>query len=101
MAWPKGKLKAKTGGRVKGSKNKDTTALINLYDAFREVITDMGGKEYVAKFAKEYPREFMAAAVKLTGIFNARLEVSGPNGGPIPTRIEVALIGSTRTDNQS
>jgi hypothetical protein len=102
MAWPQGKKRIKTGGRVKGvSKNKDNTALFNLYEGYKEVMLDLGGKEYIASFAEKYPREFMAAAVKLEQIFSpSKLEITGANGGPIPHKVEVAFIGAEIKNNQ-
>ena len=58
--WPKGKPRGRTGnagkGRVKGVKNKLTQSATQAFDyAFNE----NGGAEWLAKWAKDNPTDFM------------------------------------------
>jgi hypothetical protein len=60
MAKPKGS--PKTGGRVKGTPNKNTAA---LKDAILAALDKVGGQSYLERIAEEDPKTFCALLGKV------------------------------------
>jgi hypothetical protein len=75
-------------GRPKGVSNKSTRL---IRDAFIKVFQDRGGHKGLAEWAEGNPDEFYKLASKLCP---REMEVSGPDGGPIQTSVEVALVAA-------
>lgn len=94
MGWPKGKPRGKkTGGRTAGAQNKvPKAAKISAKDRVEEVDAELTqSKKGLAQQAKDDPKWFYEKIwVK---ILPKVAEISGPDGGPIPTSIEVRFIG--------
>ena len=72
----------KTGGRKKGTPNKDTAELREMILA---ALDRAGGIGYLARRAKDTPGAFMALLGKVLP-----MQVTGPDGGPIEHRIASA-----------
>jgi hypothetical protein len=68
----------KTGGRVAGTPNKNTTA---LKDAIMAALNTVGGQAYLERVAKEDPRTFCTLLGKVLP-----MQVTGEGGGPIVMR---------------
>jgi len=73
MARPKGM--EKTGGRKKGTPNKQTTA---LKDMILNVLHKAGGEGYLLEQAKEDPKTFLALVGKVLP-----LQVTGDKDNPL------------------
>lgn len=71
----------KTGGRVKGKPNKNTTA---LKDMILAALDGAGGMNYLRRQAVENPGPFMTLVGKVLP-----LQVTGANGGPIQTETTI------------
>ena len=66
MPWPKGKTKAKTGGRRKGSKNIAPGAKSpELRELVLRALEAVGGQEYLEGIARDEPRAFLALVGRL------------------------------------
>lgn len=65
----------KTGGRVKGTPNKNTTA---VKDMVVQALSESGGVEYLKKIAEENPTAFLTLVGKVIP-----LQVTGEGGGPL------------------
>ena len=65
----------KTGGRQKGSLNKNTR---QLKDMVLQALDESGGVEYLKKRAIDNPAAFMTLVGKVLP-----LQVTGENGGPV------------------
>ena len=68
----------KTGGRVAGTPNKNTTA---LKDAIMAALDKVGGQAYLERVAKEDPKTFCTLLGKVLP-----MQVTGEGGGPIVMR---------------
>jgi hypothetical protein len=69
----------KTGGRVKGTRNRVTTALLDaIHNAFEEV----GGQKYLVKVAQEDPKTFCQLLVRAMPV-NANFRLGTQEGDPI------------------
>lgn len=77
-------------GRVKGSKNKTTTA---VKEALTAVYAKKGGDAALLTWAKENETEFY----KLWGRM-LPMEHTGEGGGPIQTSMTVAFVGVRRNE---
>ena len=89
-------VKGKSGnpkGKVKGTQTKATTS---VKEAFRLAFEGIGGVKALIEWAKDEKTEFFKIYSKL---LPKELEVSGADGGPIKTSIEVKFIGSDKQDN--
>jgi hypothetical protein len=90
---PAGEKRPKTGGRKKGSRNKTTVA---IREAMLQVFADMQnttGREngHFLDWALDNSTDFYKLATRLLP-----LQVTGENGGPVITRIE--LVAPTAED---
>ena len=72
----------KTGGRVKGTPNKTTTA---LKEAILAALDTVGGQAYLERVAEEDPKTFCTLLGKVLP-----MQVSGDGGGPITLAIKWA-----------
>jgi hypothetical protein len=68
----------KTGGRVAGTPNKNTTA---LKDAIMAALDTVGGQAYLERVAQEDPKTFCTLLGKVLP-----MQVTGEGGGPIVMR---------------
>ncbi len=75
-------------GRPKGKSNR-STAIIR--EAFLAVFEERGGKKGLLAWSNDNPDEFYKLVGKMVP---KEMELSGPDGGPIQTSIEVKFIGS-------
>lgn len=74
----------KTGGRSKGTPNKlSSGAKANIEAVFQKI----GGQAEMAKWAKDNQTEFYKLYARLLPH-----QVTGENGGPIQTAIEVSFV---------
>lgn len=73
-------------GRKAGTPNKNTTA---LKDMILGALAGAGGQAYLQKQAKDNPAAFMTLVGKVLP-----LQVSGPDGNPIPIRLTVHFVNS-------
>lgn len=77
----------KTGGRSKGTPNRISA---DLRDMIAGALSDVGGREYLAKQARENPSAFLTLIGK-----TIPKEITGPNGKDfIPTKILIELVGA-------
>src|SRR5262245_25884522 len=72
----------KTGGRQKGTQNKIST---DVRAIILGALNDVGGKDYLAKHAKESPCALMTLIGK---VLPTQTHLSGPNEEPIQMSIE-------------
>lgn len=80
----------KTGGRKKGTPNKINTDLRGMIIG---ALSDVGGREYLARQAEENPAAFMS----LVGRVLPR-EVVGEGGGPIQVKtVERVIVKNNET----
>ena len=73
-------------GRPKGSRNK-------LFEAFIRVLCDdfeKGGPEVIERLREEQPAQYANVIARL---MPKLLELSGPDGGEIPTKGTIEFIG--------
>ena len=77
-------------GRPKGKQNKTTTA---MKEAFILAFEKRGGIEALMTWADANETEFYRIIGKM---IPKELEVSGPEGGPIPMRAEVVFVGKSQ-----
>jgi hypothetical protein len=78
-------------GRPKGVPNKVSTS---MKQAIAEAFEQLGGTERMVKWAKEDPKhltEFYKLAARLIPV---ETQVSGANGGPIQTVLEVVGVSN-------
>ena len=75
-------------GRKAGVSNKSTRL---IRDAFVKVFEARGGHKGLQEWAEQNPDEFYKLSAKLCP---KEMEVSGPEGGPIQTIVEVQFVGS-------
>ena len=64
-----------------------------IRDAFIEAFHKIGGTKSLVEWGKEQPGEFYKIIAKLCP---KEVEVSGPDGGPIQTSVEVALVAASQ-----
>lgn len=88
MPFQKGNTFGKKG-KPKGAVNRTTLSVKN---AFLEAFEKRGGVKALLAWANDEPSEFYKIMGKMCP---KELEVSGPNGGPITTRVEVAFVESS------
>lgn len=74
----------KLGGRVKGTPNKVTS---DLRAMILGALDKAGGIKYLLKQAEENPSAFLTLAGKCMP-----KEISGPNGGDIPTSVVFRFV---------
>lgn len=90
--------RAKTGGRKKGTPNKTTVA---VKEAMLSVFADLqaeagGGNAHMLGWARDHSTDFYKLSSKLLP-----LQVTGAEGGPVITRIElVGVAPKPRSDDQ-
>lgn len=75
-------------GKVKGTQTKQTQS---VKEAFRLAFEGIGGVTALIKWAKREKTEFFKIYSKL---LPKELEVTGADGGPIKTTVEVKFVGS-------
>ena len=92
MPYQKGeKWKGRAGpGRPKGVPNKISTS---AREAVLQVFEAIGGVAAFSKWAKENPTEYYKIHSRL---LPKEVELSGTDGGPIKTSIEVKFIGAKK-----
>lgn len=78
MARPKGS--PKSGGRIKGTPNKVTSA---FKTAVLNVFNENGGEGWLSRWAMENPTEFFKIAARLIP-----QEITGKDGGPIEMQVK-------------
>lgn len=86
MAAPKGTRPPAAGkGRKVGSVNKLSADVKGM---ILQALTGAGGASYLQRQADENPAAFMALVGKVLP-----MQVTGQDGGPIRTRLEVTFVG--------
>lgn len=85
-----GTFKKAGPGRPKGSPNKTTAS---VKEALKAVYAEHGGDKALLAWAKDNETEFY----KLWGRMLPQ-EVSGPDGGPIRTALQVGFASGSKTD---
>ena len=75
----------KTGGRQAGTPN-----VTNAYvkDMILMALSDKGGWRYLSKQADENPTAFMTLLGKVLP-----MQITGQDGGPLQTRLEITFVG--------
>ncbi len=68
----------KTGGRVAGTPNRNTTA---LKDAIMAALDTVGGQSYLERVAEEDPKTFCMLLAKVLP-----MQLTGEGGGPVVIR---------------
>lgn len=86
MARPKGGKKF--GGRAKGTPNKLPQDVKNM---ILTALSNKGGAAYLERQADENPVAFMSLVGKVLP-----MQVTGENGGPLRTSLEIRFVGSDR-----
>lgn len=81
----------KTGGRTKGVPNKVNADIKSM---ILQALSGAGGAAYLQRQADENPAAFMTLVGKVLP-----MQVTGENGGPVKTRLEIAFVD--RTDRAS
>lgn len=79
-------------GRPKGSQNKFTADVKGM---ILEALSGAGGAAYLQRQADENPAAFMTLVGKVLP-----LQVTGENGGPVRTRIEIAIVDPTSSGRE-
>ncbi len=74
----------KTGGRQKGTANKNTAA---LKDAILNVLHRVGGEDYLASVAIADPKTFCTLLGKILP-----MQIAGDPDAPVKHRIEVHIV---------
>lgn len=75
-------------GRPKGKQNRDT---ITANEATLYAFDDIGGRKAYAKWCKDNPDLFYTKIY--SKLIKQGVEVTGADGGPIKTTIEVEFVG--------
>lgn len=81
MPVPKG---TRIGGRQKGTPNKNTA---EIKEMIIQALSNKGGVTYLERQADENPTAFMTLVGKVLP-----MQVTGEGGGPVRTRIEIAIV---------
>lgn len=79
---------AKVGGKVKGTPNKLPQDIKNM---ILTALSNKGGAAYLERQADENPVAFMALVGKVLP-----MQVTGENGGPVRTSLEIRFVSSDR-----
>lgn len=74
----------KTGGRTKGVPNKINADIKGM---ILQALSGVGGAAYLQRQADENPAAFMTLVGKVLP-----MQVTGQDGGPVRTRIEIAIV---------
>ena len=86
MPVPKG---TRIGGRQKGTPNKLNADVKSM---ILEALSGAGGAAYLQRQADENPAAFMSLVGKVLP-----MQVTGENGGPLKTRLEITFVGPDRS----
>lgn len=86
MAAPKGH--ARWGGRKKGAPNKLNADVKGM---ILTALNGAGGAAYLQRQAEENPAAFMTLVGKVLP-----MQVTGENGGPVRTSLEIRFVGPDR-----
>lgn len=79
----------KTGGRVAGTPNRINA---DLKDMIITALSAAGGVQYLKRQADENPSAFMSLVGKVLP-----MQVTGQDGGPVRTRLEITFVGPDRS----
>ena len=76
-------------GRPKGVPNKTTA---EIKDMIVQALSNKGGVKYLERQADENPTAFMSLVGKVLP-----MQVTGQDGGPVRTRLEITFVGPDRS----
>lgn len=89
-------VKGKSGNPKGKAKGTQTKATQSVKEAFRLAFEGIGGVDALIEWAKKEKTEFFKIYSKL---LPKEVELSGTDGGPIKTSVEVKFIGPVTKNN--
>jgi len=97
MPFTKGKS-GNPGGKKAGTKNRESEIKELFIDAVLYSVKKLGGREWMLAFAKQYPEEFARMMAKFVStIMGRKIELTGLDGEPIQSKVEVIFVNSKDT----
>ena len=97
MPFPKGKSGNPDGAKP-GAKQAKTVFVEMVVDGVQNALGNRAEcRAFFRKLKEDHPKEFGRYIIDIAKQFTPRpIEVSGPDGGPIQTSVEVALVAASQ-----